>query len=117
MRYEEAPHLHHDEATHVLEQALDEAETSYAHDVVIGLGLFDDDQVSVEDWCRRLGTEAADPALRASAALAAAHLARRFGRLAPETQMMVRAVAADPTVDGRKHDALEDVKHFVVSRD
>jgi hypothetical protein len=81
--------------------------------VLIGLATFDDDPAYVERWCRRLGQDAADPALRGSAALAAAELAKRLGTLAPETEAMVRTVAADPAVDGRKHDALEDVERLV----
>src|SRR5262249_54006190 len=99
------------------EQALTASATSHASAVLIGLALFDDDPAFVERWCTRLGRDAADPALRGTAALAAGHLARRVGALRPDTQAMVRAVAADPAVDGRKHDALEDVEHFAVRRD
>lgn len=117
VRYEEPPHLPHDEATSILECALAEFETSHASAVIVGFGLFDDDQEYVEGWCRRIARDAADPALRGSAALSAAHLARRFCVLAPETLMTVRVIAADPLVDGRKYDALEDVERFVVRRD
>jgi hypothetical protein len=106
VRYEPPPHLSHDEADAVLEPALTPAETSHASAVLIGLAQFDDDRAFVERWCTRAGRDAADPALRGSAALAAAQLAKRFGTLEPETQAMVRAVAADPAVDGRKHEAL-----------
>jgi hypothetical protein len=57
--------------------------------------------------------EAADAQLRGAAALSAGHLARRFGTLAPETQAMVRAVAHDLSVDGRKYDALDDIEQFL----
>jgi hypothetical protein len=113
VRYEKPPHLPHDQADAVLEQALTATETSHASAVLIGLALYDDDRAFVERWCRRLGRDAADPALRGSAAVAAADLAKRFGTLAPETEAMVRAVAADPAVDGRKRDALADVERFV----
>jgi hypothetical protein len=112
VRYEKPPHLSHDEAAAVLEQALTAPETSHASAVLIGLALYDDDEAFVERWCRRLGRDAADPALRGSAALAAAQLAKRFGTLAPETRAMVRSVAADPAVDGRKQDALADIERF-----
>ena len=113
MKYEQPPHLPHDEAASVLEEALRGSHDSDADAVLIGLAMFDDDQTFAEAWCRRIGTEASEPELRAAAALSAGHLARRFGTLHPETQLMVRAVAADPSVDARKHDALEDMEQFL----
>jgi diphthamide synthase (EF-2-diphthine--ammonia ligase) len=58
MRYEDPPHLQHDEASSVLERALSESETSDASAVIIGLVLFDDDQEYVEGWCRRIARNA-----------------------------------------------------------
>ncbi len=109
--YEEPPHLSHDEATSVLQHALTELDGSNASVVIIGLALFDEDLRFVEGWCTTLGLHARDPWLRGSAALSAGHLARRFGALAPETKEMVYAVAADENVDGRKHDAVDDMEH------
>jgi hypothetical protein len=86
---------------------------SHASAVIIGLALFDDDQGFVETWCTKLGLRARDPGLRGAAALSAGHLARRFGTLAAETRAMVNAVVADDDVDGRKHDALDDVETFL----
>jgi hypothetical protein len=113
VRFEQPPHLPHDEAAEVLEQALTGRDDRDASAVLIGLALFDDDQPFVEGWCTTVGLRARDPALRGSAALAAGHLARRFGTLSAETREMVYAVAADPAVDGRKHDAVDDVEKFV----
>jgi hypothetical protein len=113
MRYEEPPHLPHDEAASVLQRALTEPDGSHGSAVIIGLALFDDDREFVEGWCTTLGLRARDPGLRGSAALSAGHVARRFGKLAPETRAMVYAVAADDEVDGRKHDAIDDVEMFL----
>jgi hypothetical protein len=113
MSYEQPPHLSHEEAQLVLERARHGSSQTEAAAVLIGLALFDDDREFVEGWCRLLGTEASDPALRGAAALSAGHLARRFGILDEGTQAMVRRVAADPVVDGRKYDALEDMEQFL----
>jgi hypothetical protein len=112
VRYEEPPHLSHEEAAPILVAALDRTDSGDASAVVIGLALFDDDPSFAEQWCVRLGLHASDPALRGSAAVAAGHLARRFRSLAVETRSMVEAVANDPEVDGRKYDALNDVRQF-----
>ena len=113
MRYEEPPHLEPKQARPILEAAISADEAEQASAVLIGLALFDDDCSFVEEWCVRLGQEARDPALRGSAALAAGHLARRFQTLQPETRAMVKAVATDPEVDGRKYDALDDLRQFL----
>ena len=113
VRYEQPPHLPHDEAATVLEDALSGSSDSDASAVLIGLALFDDDHAFTEAWCRRIGTESSDPDLRGAAALSAGHLARPFGTLEPATQRMVRTIAEDPSVDGRKHDALEDMEQFL----
>jgi hypothetical protein len=113
VRYEEPPHLSHDEAVSVLQRALTDPNGSYGSAVIIGLALFDDDRAFVEEWCTTLGLGAHDPGLRGSAALSAGHLARRFGTLSAATREMVYAVAADEDVDGRKHDAVEDVELFL----
>jgi hypothetical protein len=113
VRFEQPPHLPHDEANSVLERALTGPDEPHASAVLLGLALFDNDQPFVEGWVTTVGLRAQDPALRGSAALAAGHLARRFGRLNPETREMVYAVAADPAVDGRKHDAVDDVEQFL----
>ena len=113
MGFEEPPQLPHGEAAAILDQALTGRDDPYASAVLIGLALFDDDQPFVEGWCTTVGLHARDPTLRGSAALAAGHLARRFGKLSAETREMVHGVAADPTVDGRKHDAVEDVERFL----
>jgi hypothetical protein len=113
VRYEQPPHLHPDEAQPILAGALGATDTDEASAVLIGLALFDDDRTFVEEWCVRLGREASDPGLRGSAALAAGHLARRFHALQPETCEMVEEVAADPEVDGRKYDALDDLRQFL----
>lgn len=113
MRYEEPPHLSPEQAGPILTAALRATETDEASAVLIGLALFHDDRSFVERWCVRLGREARDPWLRGSAALAAAHLARRFQMLDAEVRQMVEAVAADPEVDGRKYDALDDIRRFL----
>jgi hypothetical protein len=113
MRYEDPPHLEPDRAQPILEAGLDARNSDEASAVLLGLALYDDNRPFVEGWCVRLGREARDPSMRGSAALAAGHLARRFQRLEPETRAMVEAVAADPDVDGRKYDALDDVRQFL----
>jgi hypothetical protein len=113
MRYEEPPHLTPEQAGPILMAALSATETDEASTVLIGLALFDDDRSFVEQWCVRLGREARDPWLRGSAALAAAHLARRFQTLDAEARQMVEDVVADPEVDGRKYDALADIRQFL----
>ncbi len=97
----------------MLEEALTGRDDPDASAVLIGLALFDEDQPFVEGWCTTLGLRAQDPALRGSAALAAGHLARRFGTLSAATREMVYTVAADSAVDGRKHDAVDDVEQFL----
>jgi hypothetical protein len=116
LRYEEPPHLTHEEAEPILTVGLSATETGEASSVLIGLALFDDDLSFVEGWCVRLGQQAHDAALRGSAALAAGHLACRFGRLSSEARAMVEEVALDPDVDGRKYDALDDVRRFADAR-
>jgi hypothetical protein len=113
VRYEEPPHLEPEEAQAILAAGIGETDTDEASAVLIGLALFDDDRAFVEHWCVRLGREARDPRLRGSAALAAGHHARRFQTLEPETWEMVEAVAADPEVDSRKYDALDDIRQFL----
>jgi len=113
VRYEEPPHLEPEKAQAILADAIGANNTDEASAVLIGLALFDDDRAFVEHWCVRLGQEAIDPGLRGSAALAAGHVARRFRTLEPETREMVEAVATDPEVDGRKYDALDDIRQFL----
>jgi len=89
VRFEHPAHLLHDEAASVLEQAVTGRDDPHASEVLMRLALFDDDQAFVENWCTTIGFHAQDPALRGSAALAAGHLARRFGTLSSETREMV----------------------------
>jgi hypothetical protein len=112
-QYEEPPHLEPEEAEAILAAGIGETDTDEARAVQIGLVLFDDDRAFVEHWCVRLGRQARDPQLRGSAALAAGHLARPFQTLEPETWEMVETVAADPQVDSRKYDTLDDIRQFL----
>jgi hypothetical protein len=117
VKYEDPPHLERADAEAILAAGIAMSDAGYdANAVLIGLALYDDDQDFVERWCVRVGREAIDPWLRGSAALSAGHLARRFRSLQPETREMVQAVAADPQVDGRKYDAVDDLRQFLTGR-
>jgi hypothetical protein len=70
VRYEEPPHIAHDEADQVLRAAL-RGETTQpdVNSVLVGLALDDDDRAFVERWCVRIARRAPDLWLRGLASL------------------------------------------------
>jgi hypothetical protein len=80
----------------VLRRALGgERATPHPHSTLIALSLHDDDPAFIEGWCVHLGRKAPDAGMRAVAALAISHLARRFGTVSPEAAELVRELARD----------------------
>jgi hypothetical protein len=118
VRYEEPPHIAHDEADQVLRAAL-RGETTQpdVNSVLVGLALDDDDRAFVERWCVRIARRrtCGYEALRHCALV----VARRFGEVSDEAAALVRELAADETmrsINGQVLDAAADRQIGVTRR-
>lgn len=112
--YENPALLPHGEATQALEAALQSTDTGHdPNSVLVALGLYDDDRLFVERWCRRIVRDSSDLWLVATASLCLGHVARRFRALEPESIAVVRELVGRTDLDGRVRDALEDVTFFL----
>ena len=107
-RYEAIPPISRDEALRLLERGtpLDRSRA------LLGLALHDSDW----RWVQNLSLDHlgdSDPAIRATAALALAHLARIHGKLDLETVLpALNSLKEDPVIGGRVEDALSDISIF-----
>ena len=113
MEFHDPPPLTHDQAEEVLGAALEQADEPHdPNEVLVGLALHDPDAEFVERWCIAIGADSPDPWLRVTAALSIGHLARRFGAVSDEARDLVRSIASDEDLDGRRLDALKDVEQY-----
>ena len=78
---------------------------------LVGAALGDPDGDWIEIQCLRLAQHP-DVAVRGLAGLCLGHVARRFGQVSQEAWRVVRELCADPTVDNRPCDGLDDMRQF-----
>ncbi len=83
-------------------------------DALVALAYHDPDLEFVQDLCLQLLADDGDPSVQSTAALCLGHLARIHGRL--DTTRAIPAIAAfafgNPSLAGRAHDALDDIRMF-----
>ena len=80
-------------------------------DVLVALALHDPEGEWIEEVCWRMARHP-DPSVRGLAGLCLGHVARRFGAVQPRSWELVRALCADPAVDDRPCDGLDDLRTF-----
>jgi hypothetical protein len=107
MRYEDAAWRPHDDVEAIFASGSEEA----ICDALAGAALKDDDAAWIESRCVMLA-ESQSVAIRGLAATCLGHVARRFGRIQPESVALLRRLSADPEVGGLADDALDDVATF-----
>jgi len=97
-----------------LDAALDRDDAAALCEMVIAVTLLGDDGELAMNLVRRLIIHEND-AVRANAVLGVAHIARRFGWVAPDLLPNVREAAADPSfhVRGQAETASDDLKWFL----
>lgn len=121
MTYEDPPLLSHAKADAVLSAALrGESADLDPNSVLVGLALYDDDRLYIENWCVRIADAAPDQWLRGLACLCiGSHLARRFRVVGEHAAALVRDMANDSAmvaVNGQVLDALNDLDLFLGRR-
>ena len=121
MTYRDPPLVSHAHADAVLSAALrGETTDPNANSVLVGLALYGDDRLYVENWCIRIAETAPDQWLRGLACLCiGSHLARRFRVVGDRAAALVRAMASDPAmvaINGQVLDALDDLNLFLLPR-
>ena len=80
-------------------------------ETLVSVALNDPDAEWIEATCWRMA-EHADPSVRGLAGLFLGHVARRFGALRAHSWEVVRGFCADPAVDNRPCDGLDDMRQY-----
>jgi len=89
-----------------------------AADALVGIALYDDDQVFAERCCIEVGSQAASGSqMLGLAGLCLGHVARRFRHVSDDARALAESLAArataDPSdVDTRAIDGLDDLHQF-----
>jgi hypothetical protein len=78
---------------------------------LVALALEDENGDWVEEQCLRLADHP-DAGVRGTAGLCLGHVARRFGRVRPESWATARRLCGDDAVDNRPCDGLDDMREF-----